>query len=258
MTGVDGVKERVVGASGPHIARRVADHQDVIWHVFAFGRQFQVQRFLTHLLPGDDPHVLGDVVLFPLPRQRLQRRGGDDDHIRLIAQEGQTLAHIRERSHAVHHLRHSRVDGHSPGPRRVQFRVGVRLPVRSQAVVALGKSVSGDKLADARGLWRRDVPRLHLRPLAQQVEHHHQRGPAIDAAPLGIQIDELGRLAGVPGDRLQAPILDDVGDEALFMLDLHRVEGAAIGVDADEKIVLWLKFRQWAGCLGKVCHSHLQ
>src|SRR5262249_13640689 len=59
---------------------------------------------------------------------------------------------------------------------------------------------------------------------------------AIGAAPLGVQVDELAGLPGVLGDRLQAHVLDKVGDEALLVLDLHGVEGAAVRVDADEEV----------------------
>ena len=36
--------------------------------------------------------------------------------------------------------------------------------------------------------------------------------------------------------------VDDVGDEALLVLHFHRVERAAVGIDADEKIVLGCDF----------------
>ena len=41
--------------------------------------------------------------------------------------------------------------------------------------------------------------------------------------------------------RLQAEVLDEVRDEALLVLDLHRVKRAAVRVDSDEEIVLLLK-----------------
>jgi hypothetical protein len=36
---------------------------------------------------------------------------------------------------------------------------------------------------------------------------------------------------------LQTEMLDERRNEALFVLQFHRIEGAAIGVDADKKLV---------------------
>jgi hypothetical protein len=40
---------------------------------------------------------------------------------------------------------------------------------------------------------------------------------------------------------LKFPILDNVGDEALFVLDFHAVKNAAIRIDAHKKRVLGLE-----------------
>ena len=57
--------------NGELFARRVANHQHVVRRVLALGRQFQVQGFFAHLLPGNHAHVIRQTVLMPLAPQRL-------------------------------------------------------------------------------------------------------------------------------------------------------------------------------------------
>ena len=50
-----------------------------------------------------------------------------------------------------------------------------------------------------------------LGPVGQQVEGLEQAGEAVDAAPLRVEVDELGRLAGILGDGRQAEVLTMLG-----------------------------------------------
>jgi hypothetical protein len=52
-------------------------------------------------------------------------------------------------------------------------------------------------------------------------------------------------------------VLDDVGGEALLVLDLHRVERAAVRVYADEKVVFRFQLGQRPSGFGIVCHRYL-
>ena len=79
--------------------------------------------------------------------------------------------------------------------------------------------------------------REDLRPPLQPFQRLDQRGKAVDPPALRVEVDELGGLAGVFAHALQVPVVDRVGNEALLVLQLHGVEGAAVGVDADEVIV---------------------
>jgi hypothetical protein len=85
------------------------------------------------------------------------------------------------------------------------------------------------------GVGHLDAPGIDLRPLAQQVERPREGGKPVHAAGLRIEIHEVPAFAGVFADRLQPEILDVHRCEALLVLDLHRVEHAAIGVNADEE-----------------------
>jgi hypothetical protein len=40
---------------------------------------------------------------------------------------------------------------------------------------------------------------------------------------------------------LQVHVLDEQRDETLFVFDLHRIERTAIGIDADQEVVLFGK-----------------
>ena len=77
-----------------------------------------------------------------------------------------------------------------------------------------------------------------LRALAQQVKDLDERRPTVDAPVLRVQVHELRRLASILRDRLQAPVLDDVGDKALLVLYLHRVKDAPVRIDADKERML--------------------
>jgi hypothetical protein len=58
----------------------------------------------------------------------------------------------------------------------------------------------------------------------------------IAAAAFGVEVDELRRLASIFAYPLQVIVIDERRNEAFFVLQLHRVEGAAVGIDADQKV----------------------
>src|SRR5208337_1071873 len=78
----------------------------------------------------------------------------------------------------------------------------------------------------------------------QQVEAHDQGRETIDPPPLRVQVDELRGLPRILRDRGQVVIPDDIRDEAFLVLYLHRVEGAAVAVDADKEFVALLELTQ--------------
>ena len=89
-----------------------------------------------------------------------------------------------------------------------------------------------------------DVAGLHFRSLAQQIKRPGQGREAVGAASLRVEIDKLPHLPGVLTDRLQAVVLHKHRRETFLLLDLHRVEHAAVGIDADEKLAARLKVAQ--------------
>ena len=86
-----------------------------------------------------------------------------------------------------------------------------------------------------------DAAGLHLGPLSEPFERFDQGRKAVDAAALRVQVDELGRFAGVLADALQIVTIDRVRNEALFMLHLHRIERAPVRIDADQEFLLTLE-----------------
>ena len=64
---------------------------------------------------------------------------------------------------------------------------------------------------------------------------------AVEPAGDRVQVDEHSGLTRERGDGLQVPGLDVGGGEALEVLDVHGVHGAAVGVDADEEVLLRLE-----------------
>ena len=56
-----------------------------------------------------------------------------------------------------------------------------------------------------------------------------------------MNFSRLVLMTGFVAERLQAVVLHKHRREAFLLLDFHRVEHAAVGVDADEEIVFWLE-----------------
>jgi hypothetical protein len=48
-------------------------------------------------------------------------------------------------------------------------------------------------------------------------------------------------MPGVFRDRLQVEVLDDIGDEALLVLQFHGIKNAAVRVESNEPFVLRLE-----------------
>ena len=92
--------------------------------------------------------------------------------------------------------------------------------------------------------------------LAGMCSHTTQAGyeARLDAAPGGIEVGKLGRFTRILANALQAPVLDDVGAKALFVLDLHGVERAPVRVDADKEL---LRFGEGGEGFNVVCHGKL-
>ena len=183
-------------------------------------------------------HVLGQVVLFPLALQRLVGRGRDDEQVGLPAQLFQALAD----------------EGNGGTPRTISpivsltafdqasacFRSGSPVALTAASSAGLASFVSRFDPVDQR---LRESRSRRRGPCTSGRSRSHssasiRAGKRLMPAALRIQIDELGRLAGVLADALQLVVVDDVGNEALLVLHLHRVERAAVGIDADQKIVL--------------------
>ena len=75
------------------------------------------------------------------------------------------------------------------------------------------------------------------RPLAKKPDSVDQSWESIAASGFRIEIAELPNLPGVFANRLQVPMFDKHGREALLVLDFHAVENAAIGIDADKELL---------------------
>ena len=196
----------------------------------------------SFLLPTSWPQIattyFADVVFFPLGFQRRARRLRADDH---VGPARRTAPGTR------------RTYGNGGTPRTMSaialltacdqasacFRSAS--PVSATAFSSAGLPSFGSRATQSTsplGCGDVDAAGLHFRPAPQPVELLDERRKAIDPAALRVQVDELGRLAGVLAHALQLVVVDEIRDEALLVLQLHRVEDAAVGVDADQKIVL--------------------
>ena len=71
---------------------------------------------------------------------------------------------------------------------------------------------------------------------AEELNGGYQGGEAVAASGLRVEVNELPCLPGVFAYGLEIPMLDKHGGEVLLVLDLHAVENAAVGIDADEEL----------------------
>ena len=74
-------------------------------------------------------------------------------------------------------------------------------------------------------------------PFLQPFERFDQRRKTVDTPTLRIEVDEFRSLTSILADRLQFVVVDNVGNEAFFVLEFHRVERTTIGIDADEEFL---------------------
>ena len=180
-------------------------------------------------------------MVFPFLNQRGLRRRGNDQHVRLPLQFAQRIRDFRERRHALADDTVDRfVDRDRPSERLLHQRVARFLDVFGQRDVPQLRFGVHPVDQNLRNLDRNAAAR-DFRTFVQEAEHLDQRRKAVDSARLRVKVDELRRLASVLANALQAPMLDDIRNETLFMFQLHCVERATVGVDPDEKIAIFLK-----------------
>ena len=107
--------------------------------------------------------------------------------------------------------------------------------VVAQHLVGVHELLDGLALGDLR------LAALDLVAVVEQVEDADDRLPAVAAAPFRVEVDEVPGVARVLADRLAVEMVNEIRAEALLVLDLHRVERAAVRVNADEELVLRLE-----------------
>ena len=236
---IDRIKERVVRQRRLIVARSVADHQRSVLRIQLRERQRLLLR--PDFLPADRLHERKEPLVFPFLNQRGLRRRGDDQHVRLPLQLAQRIRDFRERRNALADDTVDRfVDRDRPSERFLHQRIARLLDVFGQRDVPqlrFGVHPVDQNLRN----FDRDAATRDFRTLVQESKNLDQRRKAVDSARLRVKVDEFRRLASVFANALQAPMLDNIRNETLFMFQLHRVERATVGVDSDEKIAIFLK-----------------
>jgi hypothetical protein len=214
------------------ISRSVAHHEDLPRGVVG-GRRLQGILLRRHFLTHDQTHETSDAVLLPFGPKRREGSGRDAHEIGEAAEFLDRLPHEGEGRHAVDHPSDVFVDRLAPAEDQGQDFIpgllhrGLEGGV-SKRLAALDEAHEGGEAAK-----RCSAPE-HLRSLPEEVERHHEGGKAVDPPPVAVEVHELRGFPGVLADRLEIEVADNVGDEALLVLQFHGVEGTAVGVDADE------------------------
>ena len=247
---VDREEERTVGLRCFKISGSVTDHQNLCRCVFALGCKLEVLGLGSHLLARDHLHKPIEMVLGPLTLEGVCRSLGDAHGICVLRELDQCFADERERRHAVYNVLHGVI--HSVAP---------HFDVR-QSLIALGDfgiecGIAELRFAlhpffDSREVGHLYATSLHLRACVQQMDRFRKCREAIRASILGIQVHKLPDFARVFADGLEVEGLDEHRSETFLMFDLHAVEDAAIGVDANEEFTGGLEIAQ---CLGWVTHG---
>ncbi len=153
-------------------------------------------------LAGDQGSVLCQAVLCPLARKRRIRRGGDDHHVDLPGHDLERLAHKRKRRDVLDDLFNRSIDRLAPLERRARSASPVAATAAFKAGLAslVSRSAQARKPPSAGSRGRRTSTSGRS---AKQVDRHDQPRKAVDPPPLRVEIDKLGRFAGVLRDRRQ-------------------------------------------------------
>src|SRR4051794_6380121 len=73
----------------------------------------------------------------------------------------------------------------------------------------------------------------YLWAAAEPLKLFQKRIEPVNAAALRVQVHELGCFARIAADTLQLIVIDEIWNEALFVLDFHRIEDAPVRIDAN-------------------------
>jgi len=165
---------------------------------------------------------------------------GDDHGVGIFSEHFERFTDEGKWGNALDHIGDCVVDGFGPLETLDQNRVVGSLNFLLEGGIAQWEP-GIDEISHGLGFGNFDLSLLNFASLAEQIEDHRQGWETVDTSPFAVEVDELGGFASVFGDRLEIPVLDNVGNEALFVLDFHGIEGTAVGVDTDEKFVFWFK-----------------
>ena len=197
----------------------------------------------AHFLAGDDLDKRVDVVLGPFALEGFGGSLRDADGVGQGAELLETFPHQREGGHPVHDVCHRLVDRLGPGLHRCQRLVAPLHLCRQGGVAQF--ALSRDPLLQRPGIRHLDLASLHLRAFPEQAQRAHQRRETVRPPALRVEVHEVPAFPGVFADRLQVEMFDEHRGEALLVFDLHAVEDAAVGVDADEEFLRWLELAQY-------------
>lgn len=237
LSGENGVEKGAIGFGGFEVAGGVTDHEDVRGGVFPDGGEPEVLGFCPHFLAGDHLDEAIESMFRPLPLEGVGWGLGDAHGIGSLLDSGQGFADAREGGDAVDDVCDGGVDA-----------IGPRLDGGEGGVATLHFGVEGgvsefgltvDPLIDGVGVRDGHTAGGGLWSGAEEVEGAGEGGEAVGAAGFGVEVDKFPNLAGVFADGLEAEVFDEHRREALLVLDLHGIEDAAVGVDADEEVVGW-------------------
>ena len=137
----------------------------------------------------------------------------------------------------THDIIDRRIDRFGPRQGIGQFRRAVRGDFFFQSGISQ-LVFPGDPVTNLIQFGNLHIATNHVGPLPQQIDRLNQRRKTIDAPPLGIQIHKLRGLPGIFGNGGEIEVLNRIGNETLFVFDLHRVKRTTIGIDANQKVML--------------------
>ena len=220
------------------VPRRVPHHQDMVGGI-ALGQQLgDAGGLAAGVLAAEHIHRVQQAAAGPFLLHRFPVGAGHHRHIRPAVGGGQPFG--RPRKGALGGFGQGvdgRVDlagpgqrlGHA-GPRRPGQRPGQPVVGKFRRRVGpgpeLGQALDG-------GIAGVDLG-----------QGHRQALEPVDPAGHGVEVDLVPPRQDGPGPWLQAPLLHHAGAETALVLDVHGVHGAAVRIDADEKLMGFDKMRQ--------------
>lgn len=232
----DRIKEHIAFFRSVLIALSVADQQDSTRGISPLGGDPEMLDLGAEFLPRNEIDIRVELMETPLPEQRILRSLRDNNGIAAVPDQRERFFGPDKRRHRTHMGVDLDVDGQAPFQEPGQFAILCARNLAFEGRVAQWKS-RVDVGSQGIELGERNAGSLYAGVVHKQLKGAEQGREAIAAAGFGVKVCELGTGAEFLFARFQSPVLDDKGVEVLLLLHTHRVEYAAVGIDADKGIV---------------------
>lgn len=239
LAGDDGEEEEMIVGGGLVVAGGVADHENVVEGVFAGGGEGEVFGFGALFLAGDEAGEAGDVVFLPFADEVGGGGLGDDEAVGVGVDLFEGGGSFGDGGKVVDDEFDGGGDIHGPVEGAEEDAVGhergaVGLDVLAEDLFAEA-GFGGDPGFEFGGVDGGSELFEDFRAVIEKLEGADEGFEAVEAAGVGVEVDEVPGFAGRGADALETEAVDEGWAEAFLVFKFHAVEDAAVGIHADKK-----------------------